>query len=345
MARPDPRKLDHLIATLQRAPRTYDELMADERLELSRRSLQTYLDEHLAALGYTVVRGVAAGPPRRATFFIPTADDEPHGGVVDRAAYSLARGFLEGLFPLDGTTLDALTRRRNSRVLAFASGVPRFSEHHMRALMKWIAASEHDPPRALWLRYDRAGGPRSPVGAIEPRLVWPVGVIVREGRRVYLPGLVTPAESLDDARNFALDRVLPGPRDCGVWVAEAAWQRPSEFMLRSRPRPQELVHAPFGLVRPSVSERPVMVDVRFEPSQAAYLRDRRWFPKQDEHVAADGSLDLRFGPVDIREAVAWCSQWIDGLTVLGDAALREAYAASLRARLRATEMPPPRSRW
>lgn len=250
MARPDPRKLDHLIATLQRAPRTYDELMADDRLDLSRRSLQTYLDEHLAALGYTVVRGVAPGPPRRATFFIPTADDEPRGGVVDRAAYSLARGFLEGLFPLEGTSLDALTRRRNSRVLAFASGVPRFAEHHMRALMKWIAAAEHDPPRAVMLRYDRASGPRGPHAPIEPRLVWPVGVIVREGRRVYLPGLVAPAESLDDARNFALDRVLAGPRDCGVWVAEPAQQQPSEFMLHSRPRPQELRTRPSAWCAP-----------------------------------------------------------------------------------------------
>lgn len=333
MARPDPRKLDLLIATLQRSPRTYDELVADERLELSRRSLQTYLDEHLASLGYTVLRGVAPGPPRRATFFISTADDEPRGGVVDRAAYSLARGFLEGLFPLEGTSLDALTRRRNSRVLAFASGVPRFSEHHMRALMKWIAAAEHDPPRAVMLRYERAGGPRSAPLPVEPRLVWPVGVIVREGRRVYLPGLVSPGESLDDARNFALDRVLAGPRDCGVWVADPSVQRPSEFLLRSRPRPQEFVHAPFGLVRPSVSEQPVMLEVRFDPSHAAYVRDRRWFPKQEEHVTADGSLELRFGPVDVREAVAWCSQWIDGLTVLGDPALREAYMASLRQRL------------
>ncbi len=337
MARPDSRKLDHLIATLQRGARTYDELMADDRLELSRRSLQTYLDEHLAALGYTVVRGVAPGPPRRATFAIPTADDEPHGGVVDRAAYSLARGFLEGLFPLDGTTLDALTRRRNSRVLAFASGVPKFTEHHMRALMKWIAASEQDPPRAVMLRYDRASGPRATSAVVEPRVVWPVGVIVREGRRVYLPGLVSPAESLDDARNFALDRVLAGPRDCGVWVAESAEQHPSEFLLHSRPRPQELVHAPFGLVRPSVSDHPVMVAVRFDAAQAVYVRDRRWFPKQEEHTTADGSLELRFGPVDRREAVAWCSQWIDGLTVLGDARLREAYVASLRTRLRAAE--------
>jgi hypothetical protein len=334
MARPDPRKLDHLVAMLQRAPRTYDELMADERLELSRRSLQTYLDEHLAAMGYTVLRGVAPGPPRRATFFIPLADDEPHGGVVDRAAYSLARGFLEGLFPLDGTTLDALTRRRNSRVLAFASGVPHFTEPHMRALMKWIAAAEHDPPRALMLRYASPSGPR---GSAEPRLVWPVGVIVREGRRVYLPGLVEPAGSLDDARNFALDRVAPGARDCGVWVADASLQRPSAFMLRSRPRPQELVHAPFGLVRPAVSDRPVMVTVRFDAANAAYVRDRRWLPRQEERVGPDGALTLRFGPVDIREAVAWCSQWIDGLTVLGDAALRSAYTASLRARLRAAE--------
>ena len=336
MARPDPRKLDRLIATLQRGPRTYDELMADARLDLSRRSLQTYLDEHLAALGYTVLRGVAPGPPRRATFFIPTADDEPRGGVVDRAAYSLARGFLEGLFPLEGTSLDALTRRRTSRVLAFASGVPRFTEQHMRALMKWIAASEHDPPRAVWLRYARASGPPGE-GAAEPRLVWPVGVIVREGRKVYLPGLVEPAASLDDARNFALDRVLAGPRDCGVWVADGASEAPSEFMLRSRPRPQELVHAPFGLVRPSVSERPVMVAVRFAASQAAYVRDRRWLSRQDERLGPDGSLELRFGPVDVREAVAWCSQWIDGLTVLGDPALREAYLASLRARLKAAE--------
>lgn len=335
MARPDARKLDRLVATLRRAPRTYDELMADGRLELSRRSLQTYLDEHLAALGYTVVRGLTPTSPRRATFFIPSSDDEPHGGVVDRAAYSLARGFLEGLFPLEGTSLDALTRRRSSRVLAFASGVPLFGEHHMRALMKWIAAAEHDPPRAVMLRYGRASGPRGGEGEPEARRVWPIGVIVREGRRVYLPGLVDPADSLDDARNFALDRVLAGPRDCGVWVAPPELQEPTDFLARTRPRPQELVHAPFGLVRPAVSDAPVMVDVRFDAAHAAYVRDRRWLPRQEERALPDGSLALRFGPVDVREAVAWCSQWIDGVTVVGDATLRAAYVASLRARLRA----------
>lgn len=334
----DPRKVQVLAELLREAPRTYDELAQNSLLELSRRSLQDYLERHLPAAGYEVQRGRTPGRAK-ATFFLDnrSADEDPN--AVNRAALALARGVLAGLFPLEGTQLDRLSRRAPSRVLAFASGVAEYQQHHMQALLKWINAAEQDPPRALMIRYDAArdgGKHREPP---RPRLVWPLGVVLREGRRIYLQALVEPAASLEDARNFALERVYSGPRDCGVWHADAAHQVPTDFLRALRPRPQDLVHAPFGLIRPNVSDEPVDVRVRFDASQAPYVRGRKWHARQSEKTLADGALELSFGPVDCREAVGWCSQWFDGVTVLGDDTFRARYERSLETRLAAQRAP------
>lgn len=330
----DPRKVTVLAQLLRDAPKTYDELAQHPMLDLSRRSLQDYLERHLPAAGYEVQRGRTPGRAR-ATFFLDdrTADEDPN--AVNRAALALARGVLAGLFPLEGTELDRLSRRAPSRVLAFASGVAEYQQHHMQALLRWINAAEHDPPRAVMLRYGAARDSGNAREALRARLVWPVGVVLREGRRVYLQGLAEPAMGLDDARNFALERVSSGPRDCGVWTALSPHQVPTEFLQTMRPRPQDLVHAPFGLIRPNASDEPVDLRLRFEAAHARYIRGRKWHTRQTEKNLANGALELSFGPVDCREAIGWCSQWFDGVTVLGDATFRARYEASLKARLEA----------
>jgi hypothetical protein len=345
--RPDPRKLKLLVERLRAGAFTYDDLAALPELDLSRRSLQLYLETHLPAAGFAPLRGRTAGPKGRATFTLPRGDDpEVDGGAVNRAALALAKGVLADLFPIDRTDLDL--RVGAPRVLAIASGVPRFELHHMRALMRWIAAAERDRPTAVRLRYRPARGDADGAGApddeVRPRLAWPLGVILRDGRRVYLPALVEPADSMADRRLFALERVAQGPKDCGVIQVPEAEAPPTRFLVEERPRLQDLVQAGFGLVRPDASADRVDLHVRFDARQAPYVRARRWHSRQRETELYDGGMELRFGPVELREAVAWCSQWIDGVTVLGDARLRDAYEQSLDARLRVQRATPAKPR-
>lgn len=337
--RPDPRKLTLLVETLREGVFTYDDLAAMPALDLSRRSLQLYLETHLPAAGYALTRGRTSGPRPRATFSLRRDEesDAEEGGAVNRAALALARGVLADLFPIDGTELDRRTSK--SRVLAIASGVPRFKVHHMRALMRWITAAERDRPTAVELRYRAAQGDAAgdPDGESRLRVVWPLGVILRDGRRVYLPALVEPAESLTDHRLFALERVVAGPKDCGVTAIADGTLAAPPFLIESRPRLRDLVQPGFGVVRPDAAVDRVDLHVRFDARQAAYVRGRRWHTRQREVELDDGGLELHFGPVETREALGWCSQWFDGLTVLGDARLCEAYERSLDARLRAQQ--------
>jgi hypothetical protein len=106
------------------------------------------------------------------------------------------------------------------------------------------------------------------------------------------------------------------------------------YLLAGPPHPSTLVDHPFSLIRPD-ADRAVEVRVRVSADQVRFLRDRKWHSKQKKKpkLNLDGTLDLTFGPVDCDEAVAWCSQWWQGITVLGDDKLRAAYEASLRDRL------------
>ncbi len=129
--RPDPRKLKLLVERLRVGAFTYEDLATLPELDLSRRSLQLYLETHLPAAGYAPMRGRTSGPKPRATFTLPRGDDaEIDGGAVNRAALALARGMLADLFPIDGTDLDQ--RMGAPRVLAIASGVPRFESSQAR---------------------------------------------------------------------------------------------------------------------------------------------------------------------------------------------------------------------
>ena len=310
----DPLKVKALVQLLQERPRTYDELIAHAELGLQRRMLQTYLKHHLPQAGYPVQTS-----PKGRSLRFSLATEADHQ-TTDRALHALARGVLEGFFPLDGTPLE---RRVSAQVFAFASGVPRFAEQHRMTLLRWIAAAEQQPAAPHWLRYENA----------ETRLVWPLGVLLRDGRKVYLQGLVEPGDGPEHTRNFALERVVVNEGHCGVERAQFVVKLDTPpYLQQPPPHPSTLVDHPFSLIRPD-TDRAVKVRVRVSPDQARFLRDRRWHRSQREKLNLDGTLNLTFGPVDCDEAVAWCSQWWQGITVLGDDKLRAAYEASLRDRL------------
>ncbi len=328
----DPRKVKVLVDLLQERPYTYEELAQHPLVGLKRRRLQEYLERFVPNQGHTVKRSREGGGVTR--FWLEDDDDTRPGGASQRASLALARGVLNGLFPLEGTVLD---KPVSARVLAFASGVPRFEERHRRVLLRWIAACESAPPYAVWLCYQGPNA-RDPTSA-ERRLVWPLGVILREGRRVYLQGLVDPYDSLECSRNFALERVAANSENNGLRRAEPIHQTLPDFLRTRRPHPSTLVDAPFSLVRPQKHEA-VMVHLRVEPDQVPFLRGRLWHPSQQELLRDDGSMELHFGPVDRSEAIGWCGQWWKGVTVLGDTLLRAAYQDSLSARLRAQDAAP-----
>jgi hypothetical protein len=189
----DPRKVNLLVELLRERPRTYEELIAHTELGLQRRMLQTYLKRHLPEAGHLVKPHPNGRGPLRFSLALDT-DQQAERKATDRALRALARGVLEGFFPLDGTPLE---RRVRARVFAFASGVPRFAEQHRKTLLRWIAAAEQQPSAPHWLQYETA----------EPRLVWPLGVLLRDGRRVYLQGLVEPGDGPE-----AHTQLRPGAR-------------------------------------------------------------------------------------------------------------------------------------
>lgn len=323
----DPLKVEKLAELLQQRAWTYAELEQHPELELKRRSLQTYVKRHLPAAGYKPE--VSTDGVRGEVLIRLPTQDAGDRQAVERALRALARGMMEGFFPIEGTDFGRPVKR--SPVLVIASGRPVLTEAHRRALMHWINASSFDPPRPVQIRYRAPADPDE--GALRTRTVWPLGVIFRDGRRVYLPALTEDATSLRDRRLFALERVVPGPRDCGVTKVDARIA-PPEFLVTQRPELTRLVEPGFGVVLADAKADRVTVHVRFDARQAGYVRGRQWHRKQRERVLDDGAYELTFGPVDLREAVGWCSQWIEGITVLGDERLRRAYVESLEARIK-----------
>lgn len=318
----DPRKISAILECLRTAPRTYEELVRDRRVGLERRMLQVYLNQYLPERGYKIEERKRG---RQKEFAIAQeAIDEVASTEV--ALLALARGVLQGLFPIEGTLFEA---RKSAPVLAWAAGVPELTEHHHQVLLRWIRVASRTNLRAMMLNYRSANDLEA-----RPRLVWPIGVSLREGRRVYLHAVEEPARPRGDTRNLALERVVYGPNGA-LWEAAAVHQVVPGWMRERRPRLDEFVRAPFGLVR-ATTEKMVTVRVRCSAQQRTYLEDRCWGPNQRSAPLPGGELELSFGPVALEEALGWCGQWWRGVTVVGDALLKTEWVKSLRERLSAT---------
>lgn len=68
---------------------------------------------------------------------------------------------------------------------------------------------------------------------------------------------------------------------------------------------------------------PVPVAVRFAPSVARYVRERRWHPTQEMQEEPDGSVILRVRVAGLPEVARWVLQFGGGAEVLEPEALRE----------------------
>jgi aminopeptidase N len=165
----------------------------------------------------------------------------------------------------------------------------------------------------------------------------PLRGVAARGRGRYLQRALDDTAPLVALMERYFDRAFPYPKLDLIAVpdfAAGAMENAGAITFRE----------PRLLVRPDAPADRVDLHVRFDARQAPYVRGRRWHPRQREVELYDGGFELHFGPVELREAVAWCSQWIDGVTVLGDGSLREAYERSLDARLRVQRATPAKPR-
>ena len=274
-------------------PRTYEELA---RLAgCTTRSVRNYIDQAEATLGVVVERGRGADGRVRAR-----AKGADAGATIEELGHVLAREMLRRIFPIAGTSLERVTRRSPAHVIVGVRGAYEYEESHLRILRTWLSASSRRPRQALRFEYEGIGRGE--------RVVWPLGIVLRDLARVYLLGIPVEAESSRDVRTYVLERA---GKPTVLSAQDSGEPLPG---LDSAPV-ERAMDLPFSVSSPAGG---VHVHVRFPPEQAKFIRGRRWHRTQKLKSGKDGSLDLRFGPADLGETLGWLGQWSDAVQVLGD---------------------------
>lgn len=285
------------------APRTAGDLA--RTAHCTERTVRNYLAVSPDAFGFAVER--VRGRDGRVRWRAREATD---AATVEQAARVLASELLRPIFPIAGTSLDAPARRPHAQLLVAPRGAFEYGEEQLRAVRAWIVAASKRPRVAL----------RFPYGALETgageRIVWPLGIVVRDAVRVYLAGVPAEATRPDDVHTYAVERVQ-GPMSV-VPVAEAG-AAPDGI---DGTAVEDAIDMPFSIHSQRTPDT-VRVHVRFTAAQAPYVRGRRWHRTIKQRTLGDGRLEVRFGPCDANEAAAWVCQWGESVEVLGDAELRE----------------------
>jgi hypothetical protein len=275
---------------------TYEELAAKARC--TERTVRNYLDDADAALGVSVVRARDRDHAVRVRL---RQDDAT--ATIEKLALELARQMLRSIFPVAGTALDRSHRHPRVQLVVAVRGAYEYREEHMRALRAWLNACAARPRVAVRFEYTgMASGPGE-------RIVWPLGVVVRDAAKVYVAGIPAEAERGSDVRTYALERLAVGRRESGVDVleGETAGSPPpgiDQAVLDTA------LDIPFS-VFPARQDNAVVAHARFSAGQAPYIEGRRWHRRQRMRRNRDGSLELRFGPADRGEVEAWLRGWGD----------------------------------
>jgi predicted DNA-binding transcriptional regulator YafY len=230
--------------------------------------------------------------------------------TIEQIGRALSREMLRGIFPVAGTALERRGKPPRTQVVVAVRGAYQYEEQHMRILRRWLDASQARPRRAV--RFSYAGRKTG------KRVVWPLGIVLRDLARVYLAGVPEDADSGRDVRTYALEHVLVGSNGALPLDAVSASRPPPEGMDGARVT--DAIDLPFSIFPPEVDG--VMVHVRFAVDQARYIERRLWHRTQRVRRLRDGSIDIRFGPANAEEAAAWIRQWGPGVQVLGDSSLK-----------------------
>jgi hypothetical protein len=298
---------------------TYEELAQAARC--TARSVRNYLDDARRTIGAPVER--VRGADRTVRVLLRASEESV---TIEHIGRTLAREMLRGIFPVAGTALERSGKPPRTQVVVAVRGAYQYDELHMRALRRWLDASQARPRRAA--RFTYAGR------ETRERVVWPVGIVVRDLARVYLAGVPEEADDGRDVRTYALERVLvrgAGVRGPQVLSGSSAGVPPDGV---DSARIVDAIDLPFSIYPPDVDG--VMVHVRFTPDQARYVEGRLWHVTQRVRRLHDRSLDVRFGPANLDEAAAWVRQWGDGASTIGDERLRRelGHGVSIRERRR-----------
>jgi predicted DNA-binding transcriptional regulator YafY len=272
---------------------TYAELAREARC--TERSVRNYLDEAMATLGHGAIR--ERGPDRKVR--VRGAGDATT--TIDELGRVLAKEMLRRVFPLAGTSLGRAPKHPRASVIVAVRGAYQYEERHLRLLRDWLQAANARPRRATSFDYDG-----SEKGL---RVVWPLGIVVRDLARVYWLGIPAEAENARDVRTYALERV----RSARVATLPGDESGPPPRGIESAPV-DEALDLPFSIL-PGAGG--VHVHVRFTPAQARFMRGRLWHKNQRMKTRRDGSLEVEFGPADEGEVRAWLAQWGDSVTVIG----------------------------
>ncbi len=278
---------------------TYGELARDAGC--SERTVRNYLEVAESALGFGVAR--ERGPDRVMRVRMSGEDER---ATIEALAHNLAVQMLRSLFPVAGTSFERSERRARAQVVVSARGAYRYSERELRALRGWLGAANERPRVALRFRYGSfSSGPGE-------RIVWPLGIVVRDLARVYLIGVPAEAEDGRDVRSYALERVETGGRGQAVSVLRGEDAGPPPRGI-DRAVVEHAIDLPFSMYPPDTPGS-VMVRVRFSAEQAPYVVRRVWHRKQRFKKLRGGGVELTFGPAEKTEVEAWVRTWGRGVT-------------------------------
>jgi predicted DNA-binding transcriptional regulator YafY len=301
----------HLIDRLRAAltsgrPKSYEELAVEAKC--TTRTVRNYLDDAEGTLGMKVERSRGEGGLIR----VRAAAEEP--SKIGDLASILAREMLKGLFPIAGTSIDE-RKRAGVQVVVAARGVYEYDDTALKALRSYLIAADKRPRKAVRFYYDGAAN------GFGPRIIWPLGIVVRDLARVYLAGVPEDATRTNDVRTYNLERV-DTTREHAIEVLAAADAGAPPPWIEDAVI-EGSIDLPFSMF-PARKETGVEVRVRFAKEQIKHVVGRRWHKHQKIKRLPDGGIELTFGPADPGESAAWVRQWGSSVTVLGDEKLLKA---------------------
>jgi hypothetical protein len=295
-------------ALAQGEPRTYAQLA--EHAGCTVRSVRNYLSRSKEIFGFAVEQTRAAGSH---SVLVRAAGVPAQVRASPEISSSLVAGLRDRLFHTESAT--RTPDDRPTCLTVCFRGIPSYSALHEKLLTCWLQACCQVPRSAVRLRV-------SGRDAAPELMLWPLGAVLHNIEGLLLVGLPLEADALDAVRVINLDSVSTDS-DAIEWVDRKQTGEPAVDL--SAVDLAELIDLPFSACPVGQDSRvAVNVHVRFEAAIANRMRTRVWHRAQTAVLRTDGSLDVKFGPVDLDVAASWVSSFGDAARVVGDKKLRKA---------------------
>ncbi len=286
-------------------PLTYAQLATEAGCTV--RSVRNYLAHSREIFGFDVLQSRAKGVHSVLVRAVGVASQSPDDDLIR----ALAKGLHARLFPESSNSASGSLALRVS-----LRGIPVYGSYHESALRTWIAAVEQRPRRAVRLRVKREQHPHGEL------MVWALAAVVHNIHGILLAGLPIDADHADALRVVELEILRPEPD--AVQMLERSDTGDPSLDLGAIDL-GELLDLPFTTHPKSTdSKQLVNVHLRFSSTCANRLKNKLFHRSQRAVLRTDGTLDVRFGPVDLDTAASWAASFGDSVRVLGDKRLRRA---------------------